>query len=119
MGIACAATNAHACDRIGLSVVLRRPAAAITAKIRGGSFELDHPSWSGTFRDGERTRFAGFLRPAGLRKSGPDQVIRGYGADARWVADEPVFLPVELRVEDEGGNMTKTRVRLALAPGWG
>jgi hypothetical protein len=46
MGVSCGVANSIACDRIGLTVWLRRPARAVTAMIAGSAFRLDNPTWS-------------------------------------------------------------------------
>jgi hypothetical protein len=55
MGVACHIPNSIACDRIGLTVWLRRPALTVTATISGRSFALENRMWSGRARHGLRT----------------------------------------------------------------
>ena len=117
MGVSCSTPNAFECDRVGLAVWLREPAAEVEAAISDRRFELDDPEWSGPAEDGERRMFAGFLQPAGLI-DGPLQVTPDAGPD-RWIGREPVFAPVYLRVVRSDGTATTTTVQIRLSPGWG
>ena len=75
MGVSCRIPNSFACDRVGLAVWLREPAARVEAAIAGRELELDDPEWSGPAEHGERRMFAGFLQPAGLI-DGPCRSLR-------------------------------------------
>jgi hypothetical protein len=55
---------ARACDRAGLSIVLRTGAVSATATINGQSFKLDSAHWSDPPVDGKHKSLSGFLQPA-------------------------------------------------------
>jgi hypothetical protein len=122
MGIACPypAPDALACDRVGLSVRLTEPAHRVTATLGGRRFALDDPAYSGRLRNGESSRFAGYLHPAGLREPGPLHVLghRRPGRD-RWLDSAPSRFPVTLTLERKDGAMQMTKIDVWLAPGWG
>lgn len=117
MGVSCRISNSFACDRVGLAVWLRDPAARVEAAIAGRELELDDPEWSGPVEGGERRMFAGFLQPAGLI-DGPIQVTPDDGPD-RWVGHEPVSATVDLWIIRDDATTTTTTVEVGLSPGWG
>jgi hypothetical protein len=119
MGIACSSPDALSCDRVGVSVRLTEPAHRVTATLGGTQFALDDPAYSGKLRNGESRRFAGYLRPAGLRKPGSLHVLgqRRSGRD-RWL-DRPSKLPVTITIERKNGSTQTTSTKVWLAPGWG
>lgn len=122
MGIACPypAPDALSCDRVGLSVRLTEPAHRVTASLGGKKFALDDPDYSGTLRNGEARRFAGYLHPAGLREPGPLHVLgqRRPGRD-RWLDSAPGKFSVTLTIERKNGTLQRTQLDVGLAPGWG
>lgn len=117
MGVSCRIPNSFACDRVGLGVWLREPAARVEAAIAGRELELDDPEWSGPAENGERRMFAGFLQPAGLI-DGPLQVTPDAGPD-RWIGREPVSATVDLWIVRDDGATTTTTVEVRLSAGWG
>ena len=116
MGVSCRTPNSFACDRVGLAVWLREPAARVDAAIAGQELKLDDPEWSGPGENGERRMFAGFLQPAGLI-DGPLELASDAGPD-RWFGREPVSATVQIWIVD-GGATTTTTVEVGLSPGWG
>jgi hypothetical protein len=114
IGVSCRPSSSFACDRVGLAVWLREPAARVDAAIAGQEVELDDPEWSGPGKNGER-RIAGFLQPAGLI-DGPLELAPDAGPD-RWFGREPVSATVQLWIVD--GGATTTTVEVGLSPGWG
>lgn len=116
MGVACRVPNSIACDRVGLAVWLRRPAVAVSATVTGRTVKLNDPEWSGTPRRGQRTRFAGFLAPAGLidRFHVPSDSSIG-----RWERSNAPSQQVRLRITYGDGSSVVTDINLLLAPGWG
>lgn len=117
MGVSCRIPNSFACDRVGLAVWLREPAARVDAAIAGRELELDDPEWSGPAKDGQRRMFTGFLQPAGLI-DGPLHVTPDAGPN-RWIGRKPVSAAVELRIIGDDGEMTTTTVKVGLSAGWG
>jgi len=110
MGVSCRVPNSIRCDRVGLAVWLRRPAAAVRAVIAGRPFALGDADARVPPR-----RFAGFLRPAGLAE-GPLQVP--CTARGKWYGEGRVAARVRIWVEARGRTSTTT-VRVPLHAGWG
>jgi hypothetical protein len=120
MGIACASRDALSCDRVGVFVRLTRPAHAVIATLGGREFALDDPDFGGRLRNGVARRFAGYLKPAGLREPGPLHVLgQPQPGRDRWLDSAPNKFPVTLAIERKDGTMQTTRVDVWLAPGWG
>jgi hypothetical protein len=117
LGVWCTPANDIACDRVGITVWLRKPAIRVVAKVWGRRVVLDDPTWSGPLRNGRRTRFAGFLHPAGLT-TGP-HAIATKGRTTRWLGDPPVTVPVSILVYTEQGSAASAAMRVRLHPGWG
>ena len=117
MGVSCRTANSFACDRVGLAVWLRDPAASVDAAIAGRELHLDDPDWSEPVEDGERRMFAGFLQPAGL-VDGPLQLTPDDGPD-RWIGRQPVSANVDLWIVGRDGGTTTTSAEVDLSPGWG
>jgi hypothetical protein len=117
MGVSCRAPNEFGCDRVGLAVWLRRPAASVDASIAGRDLRLDDKEWSETEENGERRMFAGFLQPAGLI-DGPLRLTADYGP-GRWIGRDPVSAPVEIRIVRSDGSVEATSVEVGLSAGWG
>lgn len=117
LGVSCAPANDIACDRVGITVWLRKPAIRVVARVWGRRIVLDDPDWSGPLTDGRRTRFAGFLQPAGLTK-GP-HAIATKGGSTRWLGDPPVTVPVGILVFTTPGSASSAAMRVRLHPGWG
>jgi hypothetical protein len=128
LGVSCQLPNSIACDRVGLSVWLRRPAYAVSAAIAGAPLELNDPQWSGTERPGRRTVFAGFLQPAGITTR--LHVIPDPGAKT-WMAHPgsttssmsgaaPIPTPkVRVRIDYGHGRIVFTELNVLLSAGWG
>jgi hypothetical protein len=117
MGVSCRLPNEFGCDRVGLAVWLRRPAASVDASIAGRNLRLDDEEWSEPEENGERRMFAGFLQPAGLI-DGPLGLVADYGP-GRWIGRDPVSAPVELRIVRSDGSVETTGVEVELFAGWG
>lgn len=133
IGVSCKRPNDFACDRVGLAVWLRPPAAAqLVATISGRRVALQLPcarSTNGrpcaTFcREPEVRRsqpcgtyFEGFLRPAGLME-GPLKVKPDRG-HARWIGTNAPVAIVRLVAHYRDGRTAQTKLRVSLSPGWG
>ena len=129
MGVACPQPNAIACDRVGLAIWLKRPAASVTAKIAGAPLKLD---WAGDrpprFASHDpRSEFDGFLQPAGLttrlhvRPSEParSDPLCGCVTGPVWYGENTPSPIVELEIHYPHGTRVLTRLRVGLAAGWG
>ncbi len=115
MGVACGIPNSIGCDRIGLTVWLRRPARSVIASVGGRSFALSDPTWSGPSHRGLRTRFAGFLQPAGIIWRLGVSTQRGTHWDGSYGPSPLVMLQI-----DRGhGRPLVAWVNVFLAAGWG
>jgi hypothetical protein len=115
MGVACHIPNSIACDRIGLTVWLRRPALSVTAMISGRSFALENPMWSGPARRGLRTQFAGFLQPAGITGRLGVTTERG----AYWDGSGIPAPLVMLEITRPGQAPVQAWTNVPLMAGWG
>lgn len=116
MGVSCHKPNSIACDRIGLTVWLARP-ATVTARIAGVPLRLNDPTWSYvTYQSGVRLYvYAGFLHPAGL-------VTRLHvvpvGA-ATWLGANATSPLVRFRVDYRRGDVVIGQEHVLLHAGWG
>jgi hypothetical protein len=115
MGVSCGVANSIACDRVGLTIWLRRPAQAVIAAIAGSTFPLDNPAWSGPPRHGQRTVFAGFLHPAGITTRLGVTTEQGTHWDG---SDGPDPL-VTLTITRLGQPATQAWLTVHLMAGWG
>lgn len=119
MGVTCPIANSIACDRIGLAIWLRHPAAHVTATIAGQPLVLD---WFGEVRrvGPVPPRFAldGYLRPAhittllGVRPS----------AQGMWFGDVRSPWPsplVRFWIRYANDQRVTTELRVPLNTGWG
>lgn len=116
MGVACGVPSSIACDRIGLTVWLRRPARAVTATIADRTFRLDDPTWSGARHHGQRTVFAGFLQPAGITTRLGVTTEQGTYWDGSGDGPDPL---VVLTITQPGQPATEAWVNVHLMAGWG
>jgi hypothetical protein len=116
MGVACPTPNSTRCDRLGLSVWLKRPAAEVTAVIGGRPVPLDS-DWIDDRQSilaahgKRRTQFSGFLQPAGLRSR--------YHLPTHWTGRGTPQPGVRLSIDDGLGHLFKTRLRVDMMAGWG
>jgi hypothetical protein len=117
LGVACGVPNSIRCDRIGLAVWLRRPAASVTATVAGAPIELDDPTWSGPALHGRRTMFAGFLQPAGMLK-GPLKVRADRGR-YWWAGAHPTYVRVRIIASYGQERRVSVTTTVLLRAGWG
>lgn len=116
MGLACPTPNSFACDRVGVAVYLRRPAAEVRAAIGGRRFDLNVPDgWVGK----RKTFFTGLLQPAGLQEDGPLKVTADDGPDRYIGGDTGVVAPVRLEIIARDGEVTITEIDVRLMGGYG
>jgi hypothetical protein len=115
MGVACGIPNSIGCDRIGLAIWLRRPALTVTATIAGRSFALDDREWSGPEHDGARTRFAGFLAPAGITTALGVRAERG----RYWSGSGTPSPLVIVRIVERDHRAIEVWTNVDLMAGWG
>ena len=116
MGVSCHKPNSIACDRIGLTVWLARP-ATVTARISAAPLRLNDPTWSYVAYQGGIPLYvyAGFFHLAGL-------VTRLHvvpvGA-ATWLGANPPSPLVRFRVDYGRGDVVISREHVSLHAGWG
>lgn len=117
LGVACHIPNSIACDRVGLSVWLRR-SAVVTATIAGASLTLDNPHWSYVAGHGRRAVYvyAGFLQPAGLTTRLSVLPSPGTSSWDGGYAPSPL---VRFRIEYGAGKVLFTQEHVFLSAGWG
>lgn len=124
MGVACHIANSIACDRVGLSVWLRRP-AIVTATIAGASLKLNSPDWSYVTHDsrGKLYVYAGFLQPAKITTHLHVEPDRGspstWGANPRIPPALPPPPTVRFRIVYGHGDVVFTQQHVWLSMGWG
>lgn len=116
MGVACHIPNSVACDRVGLAVWLRQPAIAVSATIAGAPLKLNDPQWSGPMRNGRRTRFAGFLQPAGLTSR---LHVVAKSKSHVWLGNNAPTPLVRFRIDYGHGRTVATQADVWLSAGWG
>jgi hypothetical protein len=116
MGVSCRRPNSLACDRLGLSVWLGRP-ARVTATIAGATFKLNDPGWSYATRQGHRPLYvyAGFLQPAGLTTR--LHVVPATGTP--WLGANAPTPVVHFRIIYKNGSVITTQAPVYLHAGWG
>jgi hypothetical protein len=109
-------SNSIACDRVGLSVWLARP-ATVTATIAGSPLRLDNPNWSYVSHQGDRPLYvyAGFLQPAGITSR---LHVAPTGRSTWFGADAPAPL-VHFRIDYGHGEIVMTQEHVLLEAGWG
>ena len=118
VGMACLAPRS--CDRVGVAVWLRRPAASVTASVAGHSVSLNLASATPFDAAAARARrlFVGYFhwpRLAGVR------IFFAAGPPSQWWAADPAHWPtpaVRIRVESSG-RIVETLTRVSLQGGWG
>ena len=109
------------CDRVGLSVWLRKSAVAVSATIAGRPFRLSTQQAQPFLAPGERvgTMFTGYLQPAGIV---PRLHVIPDDSPIRWWAPSPSNAPsppVELRIDYGNGRRVVTKLDVPLEAGWG
>jgi hypothetical protein len=117
LGVRCHRANSPRCDRVGLDIVLRRRAAAVSASIGGRRLRLRTPG----LHNGVRGRdWVGTLRNAGLGRRGSPLHIPNDGAAGAWAGDPPVYVTIRVTATDAGGGRhSRLFPHVFLSPGWG
>jgi hypothetical protein len=118
MGVACHVPNVITCDRVGLSVWLRRRAVSVSATIAGAPLKLNDPHWSYVARSGRQTIYiyAGFLQPAGLVSR--LHVIPPNHAPV-WLGGNAPSPLVRFQIKYANGQVVRTQEHVYLSAGWG
>jgi hypothetical protein len=108
LGVTCRKAGSTRCDSVGVDVVLRRDARAVTAWVGGRRLVLRTPG----LHSGEAGRdWVGYLDRVGLRR--PDSPFHRPGSPA-------VHLSVRLGISyPDGTTVAGTLPHALLSPGWG
>jgi hypothetical protein len=112
VGVACHTPNSIACDRVGVAVWLRRPAARVAVTVNGLGVRLRLTS-----RGSGSGWWEGFLQPAGLL-DGPLRVTPDHGR-YYWQGFHPRNVHVVVKITRAVGNVDRASATVPLGPGWG
>jgi hypothetical protein len=131
IGVSCRTPNSIACDRVGLAVWLKRPAARLTASINGRTVAMRVPCGSARYNAESCSRycrhvardepcgtlFEGFLRPAGLL-SGSLRVQPDRGR-YYWIGKHEAVGTVRILATYRDGKTATITKRVRVNAGWG
>lgn len=112
VGVACPRANSIACNRVGVAVWLKRPAARVIVTIGGRSVRLHRGR-----PDGRESWYQGYMQPAGLL-SGPLKVTPDRGR-SYWQGGHPKDVRLRLVIRQPGGATRWASLVVPLRPGWG
>jgi len=116
MGMACVSPTAQICNRIGVAIWLRTPAATAIARFDGKSLALDSFKSSDAPVNGKHKFLAGFLQPGPFLNSGPFKaLIAGMGRNG-WQAP---ITHVNLVIDYGSGHTVQTSTIVIGFGGWG
>jgi hypothetical protein len=118
LGVTCRKTGATGCDSVGVDVVLRRDARAVTAWLGGRRLVMRTPGLH-TGRAGRD--WVGYLDRVGLERPASPFHIPANGRNTPSLAGSPaVHLPVRLEISyPDETTMADTLPHVLLSPGWG
>ena len=118
VGVTCRPANTTRCDRVGIDLVLRREATAVSATVAGRGLRLQTP---GLHSGVPGKDWVGYLDRVGLDRHESPFQVDSYGRSPKiWAGYPPVYLPVELEISYPGGGRAAgTLPRVSLSPGWG
>ena len=118
LGVTCRRASSIRCDSVGIDLVLRREAIAVSAAVAGRKLRLRTPG----LHSGVAGRdWVGYLDQVGLaRRASPFHVDPYGGNRGSWAGFPPVYLPVRLEIAyRQGERVTGIVPRVSLSPGWG
>ncbi len=118
LGVTCREAGSTRCDSVGIDLVLRRDARAVTAWVGGRRLVLRTPG----LHSSEAGRdWVGYLDRVGLGRPGSPFHIPSNGrSPATWAGSPAVYLPVRLQVAyPDETTVTGALPRVFLSPGWG
>lgn len=118
LGVRCRRANRIGCDRVGIDVVLRRPASRVVAAVGARRLPLRTPGMhSGVVRHD----WVGTFSHAGIGRPGsPFQPADGRRVRAFWAGYPPIYVTVGLRVRyADGQRAAAVFPRVFLSSGWG
>jgi hypothetical protein len=118
LGVTCHQVGSTRCDSVGIDVVLRRDARAVTVRVGGRRLALRTPG----LHSGEAGRdWVGYLNRVGLGRPGSPFRIPTNGRNAvTWAGSPAVYLPVRLEISyPDETTVAGALPRVFLSPGWG
>jgi hypothetical protein len=118
LGMACPKANSIACDRVGLTVWLKRAATGVSASVNGRPLRLEA---GGTGGRPPATHWEGFLQPAGMLRGAlkitPDRLL---GGDRYyWVGSHFKDAWVTIAIRRPDGSTDEASLPVPLAAGYG
>jgi hypothetical protein len=118
LGVTCRRASSTRCDSVGIDLVLRREAIAVSATVAGRELRLRSP---GLHTGVAGKDWVGYLGRVGLGRRGSPFHAGSHGGRRRiWAGYPPVYVPVGLEIAYPGGRrVTGTLPRVSLSPGWG
>jgi hypothetical protein len=118
VGVACAGAASVRCDRIGVELVLARPARAVVATVAGRRLRLITPGPVPHARGAAGRDWGGFVERAGLRRAGSPFYVRAYGrGSGHWAGSPPLYVPVRVAVvRRDGGRAVLDFPRVFVLP---
>jgi hypothetical protein len=121
IGVACRRPSRTGCDRIGLDLVLRRPARSVAATVAGRRVQLVTPGPIPHDADAVGRDWGRFLENVGLQREGSLFYIEPSGRHfGHWAGQPPVYLPMRVEVVYPGGRRETLRMPpVFLSPGFG
>jgi hypothetical protein len=118
LGVTCRKAGSTRCDSIGVDLVLRRDARAVTAWVAGRRLVFHTPG----LHSGEAGRdWVGYLDRVGLGRPGSRFHIPANGRNpGAWAGSPAVYLPVRLEISyPDETTVTGSLPNAFLSPGWG
>lgn len=118
VAVRCRQASSIRCDTVGVDIVLKRPAAGVSALIAGRPVALATP---GMHSGAVRKDWVGSLAKAGLMRKGSPLYVRTIGRDTqRWAGSPPVYIRVRITATYANGSSRSTTFpHVFLSPGWG
>jgi hypothetical protein len=110
------AQDTSTCYRVGLAIVLKRPADSVRAASANDTLALNRADHRGVQMTGtaQRREFIGYFNPAGI-------VPSAYPRTNKSTHPTPgtPFAAVKLTIVNSEGRTLITRLRVPVEPGWG
>jgi hypothetical protein len=118
LGVTCRPAGSAHCDSVGIDLVLRRKAAAVSAWVGGRRLRLRTP---GLHTGAGGRDWVGYLDRVGFERPGsPFRLPSNGGNRGAWAGSPAVYLTVRLEVAySSGGRASDSLPRVFLSPGWG
>jgi hypothetical protein len=120
IGVSCPHPNSTRCGRVGLDLVLRQKAEAVSVVVGGRHLRLISPGPVPHDASARGRDWGGYLNEVGLETPGSPFHIPGTRSNRHWAGDPPVYLPVRVViVRVDGSRLGATLPRVILRPGFG